>query len=569
MAFGRLILTEEGERGREFCLARPHVTIGRGSVNDIALADLKASRCHMRLECSNDGCTIIDLGSVNGTRLNGSPVERAVLQAGDVISVGRSSLRFETAPVEVDAEMTRQDTMLNVEELLEPPLEVNLSDTELPTVVVHAGGRTWEIPLQGDAFTIGRRSDTNIPINSPWVSRVHARIERKRDAFFLEDLDSGNGTWIGNERVSRRQLAPGDMVRIGDAQLVFKAGFAMGELAAVNGPGGQEHERRPIVIVPGFGGSRLFRGSEMIWPKVGRLFLHPETLRYHKDDGVEARGLVDHVVIVPGVIKLDAYGTLVSYLEEVLGYERGKDLLEFGWDFRQDLRISARQLGAAIEAWDVKSPITMIAHSMGALVSRYYVDHLGGRSKVERLVFLGGPLGGTPKALATVMSGPNVLPYGFFGGPMQQVMAEYPSVYQGLPAYRCGTDQHGRPVDWLDDASWLPKPQRPLLASAKDFRAKVRGAPSVPTVCIFGYGMKTVTGVKIERGPDGVCRRMECLSEPGGDSTVPETAAILPGTEIHPVRQYHGSLHTDSDVRMRLKIELTRPEMRVGSARAG
>ena len=40
---------------------------------------------------------------------------------------------------------------------------------------------------------------------------------------------------------------------------------------------------------------------------------------------------------------------------------------------------------------------------------------------------------------------------------------------------------------------------------------------------------------------------------------IPQHSAILPGAEIHPVRQQHGSLYVDDDVRMRLKLELTRP----------
>ncbi len=46
--------------------------------------------------------------------------------------------------------------------------------------------------------------------------------------------------------------------------------------------------------------------------------------------------------------------------------------------------------------------------------------------------------------------------------------------------------------------------------------------------------------------------------EPGGDGTIPEHSAVLEGSEIHPVRQQHGALFVDSDVKMRLKLELTR-----------
>jgi hypothetical protein len=47
-------------------------------------------------------------------------------------------------------------------------------------------------------------------------------------------------------------------------------------------------------------------------------------------------------------------------------------------------------------------------------------------------------------------------------------------------------------------------------------------------------------------------------NELAGDSTIPEHSAVLPGSEIHPVQQYHGSLFVDNDVKMRLKLELTR-----------
>ena len=39
---------------------------------------------------------------------------------------------------------------------------------------------------------------------------------------------------------------------------------------------------------------------------------------------------------------------------------------------------------------------------------------------------------------------------------------------------------------------------------------------------------------------------------------IPETSAVLERAEIHPVQQHHGSLYADNDVKMRLKLELTR-----------
>ena len=107
-------------------------------------------------------------------------------------------------------------------------------------------------------------------------------------------------------------------------------------------------------------------------------------------EAAQARTIVDEVVIVPNLIRLDQYGVLTGYLREGLGYQPGVDLLEFAYDFRQDNRSSAQRLAEAIEAWNVTAPITIIAHSMGCLIARYYVEQLGGRRRVERLLLDNG-----------------------------------------------------------------------------------------------------------------------------------------------------------------------------------
>lgn len=48
------------------------------------------------------------------------------------------------------------------------------------------------------------------------------------------------------------------------------------------------------------------------------------------------------------------------------------------------------------------------------------------------------------------------------------------------------------------------------------------------------------------------------MSDTAGDGSVPKVSAVLPGAEIHPVRQHHGALYPDGDVRARLLLELTR-----------
>ena len=70
--------------------------------------------------------------------------------------------------------------------------------------------------------------------------------------------------------------------------------------------------------------------------------------------------------------------------------------------------------------------------------------------------------------------------------------------------------------------------------------------------------MKTISSVRLKRDAAGKISDIAYTSQPSGDSTILEKSAVLDGTEIHPVQQYHGSLFVDNDVKMRLKLELAR-----------
>jgi hypothetical protein len=100
--------------------------------------------------------------------------------------------------------------------------------------------------------------------------------------------------------------------------------------------------------------------------------------------------------------------------------------------------------------------------------------------------------------------------------------------------------------------------QRPLLQDARNFRRELGTQTSVPTVSIFGYSLKTIVGIKVERNADGQWQRVTFDHQDAGDTDVPTASAVLLGSEIHPVQQHHGSLYVDNDVKMRLRLELTR-----------
>ena len=558
----RLIVGAPEDR-RQFVLDGDHVLIGRAAACDIVLTDDTVSRSHARVERRGDAFVVEDLGTANGTRVNGARVDRKTLSPGDVITMGKSTLRFESGEAASDVEVTSIATEAELDTVLsETTVTVRLHNASQPSLVAHYRDRTWEVPISGDALTIGRHPTNDVVVDTPSASRHHARVERRRDTVVVKDLDTRNGTWVNEVRVTERVLTEGATIRIGDARLVFKAGVATAEQTLADLTATDSDVLKPVVIVPGFMGSELWSGDDQVWPSLKTLFVQPDPLVVSDRRPLEPRRIVHQVVVVPNLIKLDKYIRLGNYLEEGLGYERGKNLLEFPYDWRQDNRLSARRLAAAIDEWQKRSrdaarPITIIAHSMGSLVSRYYIEHLGGRERVERIIFLGGPHQGVPKAISALFFGPKSLPFGQVGEKLREAVGTFPAIYQLLPTYSCGVDQSGERINVLADEMWISERQRELLRDARKFRKEIGTRSSVPAVCIFGYGIETITGVSVQRGTERNWEKVRLSTGLRGDDMVPEPSAVLKGAEIHPVRQHHGALYTDNDVRKRLKVELT------------
>jgi pSer/pThr/pTyr-binding forkhead associated (FHA) protein len=61
---------------------------------------------------------------------------------------------------------------------------------------------------------LGRSTACDLVVSGPGVSRVHAAVVRRGGEYWLEDLESANGTWCGAERVQRRRIAGGEEIRL-------------------------------------------------------------------------------------------------------------------------------------------------------------------------------------------------------------------------------------------------------------------------------------------------------------------------------------------------------------------
>jgi adenylate cyclase len=91
----RLVITEGKKKGDFHMLTPNGLTIGRLATNDLTLPDEQVSRQHARIESREDGFYVMDLGSMNSTKVNGENITECLLVTGDVVKVGMHEMRFE------------------------------------------------------------------------------------------------------------------------------------------------------------------------------------------------------------------------------------------------------------------------------------------------------------------------------------------------------------------------------------------------------------------------------------------------------------------------------------------
>jgi hypothetical protein len=94
--YGAASLSLDDGSGRTFDLTPGTHVIGRGQDSSFRLPDTGVSRRHLEINWDGRTATLNDLGSTNGTTVNGNPVQTWQLNDGDVIRVGHSSLVFRT-----------------------------------------------------------------------------------------------------------------------------------------------------------------------------------------------------------------------------------------------------------------------------------------------------------------------------------------------------------------------------------------------------------------------------------------------------------------------------------------
>jgi pSer/pThr/pTyr-binding forkhead associated (FHA) protein len=96
------------------------------------------------------------------------------------------------------------------------------SASERPSLVIRTGGRAGDsFTLDGDRFTVGRDTDSDVFLDDVTVSRNHAVIVRRADGLHIDDLGSLNGSYVNRRRIESHHLVDADELQIGKFKLTY------------------------------------------------------------------------------------------------------------------------------------------------------------------------------------------------------------------------------------------------------------------------------------------------------------------------------------------------------------
>ncbi len=210
--------------------ARDEFVIGRLSPADLVINHPEISKKHALLKCLGDTWSLNDLGSTNGTYVNGKPVLGSqVLADGDEILLGNEvKLAFSLVPIGADAgPVARRVDKISPsrEEFAETILDGDIVKEDirgslppaLPRLLVTiAGQNPSAYTLTKDHITMGRAEGNDIVVASQIVSRRHAVLEKTPSGYEIVIAPGATNTLTcqGRPVIDRQRLEHGDMLRI-------------------------------------------------------------------------------------------------------------------------------------------------------------------------------------------------------------------------------------------------------------------------------------------------------------------------------------------------------------------
>lgn len=214
---------------KAFDLDQDSISVGREPGVDIVIDNVSVSREHCELRKDGDGWIVADLGSSNGTYLNGNRIGSGhPIVAGDEIGIGKFSLLFEkeldlapeakeTASTSdaIDYSGTIQIGAKEVEKLLDAS-----SKKRKAHIAWESGGRQGEHQLEA-GFSVLIGTDDLCDIRVPKGPKHHLLFIRTSDGYEVRNLAMFAKMTVGGRATKKARLKDGDTVEMSGAKLTF------------------------------------------------------------------------------------------------------------------------------------------------------------------------------------------------------------------------------------------------------------------------------------------------------------------------------------------------------------
>jgi len=331
---------------------------------------------------------------------------------------------------------------------------------------------------------------------------------------------------------------------------------------------------RISVLIPGIMGSELKLNNKLIWPGPVASLWFPYKLMNE---------LLSPDLVATDVIRTYSITTQYQAIIDDLGtlgfHEAVGSLIVFPYDWRKANEVSALVLADRLDKSLAESAapddleFTLLAHSMGGLIARYYLesgkfDARPAFKKVTGLITLGTPHRGAPLALHRILGQEKAV--WLSADQIRQAANDprYLSAYQLLPppdepfAWNESPAAGYGAVDLYDEAKAVTRGLSAVgLRSAREFHAALdhRKRPAhVRYFCYSGTRQTTPT-VSIVREPLTGFETHKHERDDGGDGMVPFWSSVLPGVQGISVGGEHSVIYKDKELRRTLAALLGKP----------
>lgn len=194
-----------GQASRSFVpLRRSPLTIGRDPSCDLVLLDPQVSSHHAQIQQTAQGHVLTDLGSKNGTHVNGLQRQRALLKGGEQLRIGQTELTFTTQGTSTPTQ--RRQPMRGA------------------YLIVLAGGQEFARYQVEPGTVLGRYEGCPVNLEADaLISRRHAQLGYQEGCWYIVDLESSNQTFVNGEPAQSQWLKDGDIIRLGNTRMRFRS----------------------------------------------------------------------------------------------------------------------------------------------------------------------------------------------------------------------------------------------------------------------------------------------------------------------------------------------------------